>query len=181
VGFEHAPRTDEQTKQVNDALALLENPNQLFSFDGATCTATETMVENKADDEHDEEHDDHDEGHDDHDDEHDKDHDDHDDDHDKEHDDHDDDHDKEHDDHAEKDHDDEHHDDHGEDESTHSEVLVMYTFECDAANKLTNIDVELLDVWSGFEDLDVQLIGPGGQTLVELGQLNKRIDITQVQ
>lgn len=211
VGFEHAPRTDEQHAMVDDALGLINQPDQLFSFVGSECSVTETMLESGISEEHD--HDEgHEEGHDkDHDDgheeDHDKDHDDgHEEGHDKDHDDgHEEGHDKDHDDgHEEghdKDHDEDHeeghdkehdddghkddHDDHDahdeEGEDTHSSLLVSYAFDCTEASKLTAIDVTLLDVWSGFEDLDVQLIGPGGQALVELNQQQGRVDLTPVQ
>ena len=189
VGFEHAPSTDEQHELVDNALALLNQPEQLFTFNGGGCVADDIKVENgmasgdSHDDHHDEdahgdEHDDHhdEDGHGDkHDDHHDEDahgdkHDDH----------HDEDaHGDEHDDHHDEDaHGD--HDDHA-DEGTHSEVLATYTFNCTEVNQLAAIDVTLLKRWSGFEDLDVQLIGPGGQAAVELGQTKSLVDIKQVQ
>jgi len=210
VGFEHAPSTDEQKTLVNEALLLLNQPEQLFTFEGTNCTVTETAMENGLahDDHHDEDahgHDDHDDehGHDDHDDEHS--HDDHDDEKasDKHgHDDHDDEH--GHDDHHDEKASEEHsHDDHDDDEKTadghdhdhddhddehadsedgeHSSILVSYQFSCDNISQLSAIDVNLLNVWSNFEDLDVQLVGPGGQAAIELGQQNTRMDISQVQ
>ena len=173
VGFEHAPSTDEQHDLVDNAMALLNQPEQLFSFDGGGCVAGDATVESgmaSGDDEHA------------HDDDHDKDdhHDEdaHGDDHDKDdhHDEdaHGDDHDKD-DDHAHGDH-----DDHA-DEGTHAEVLATYTFNCTDVNQLAAIDVTFLKRWSGFEDLDVQLIGPGGQAAAELGQSESVVDITQVQ
>ncbi len=187
VGFEHAPSTDEQHELVDNALALLNQPDQLFSFNGGGCVADAITVENgmASGDSHDDHHDEdgHGDEHDKHDDHHDEDghgdeHDKHDDHHDE--DGHGDEHDK-HDDHHDDDaHGDEHHDDHA-DEGTHSEVLATYTFNCSEVNQLAAIDVTLLQRWSGFEDLDVQLIGPGGQSAVELGQTKSLVDITQVQ
>ena len=218
VGFEHAPSTDEQHDLVDNAMALLNQPEQLFSFDGGGCVAGDATVESgmaSGDDEHahDDDHDkddhhdedahgddhDKDDHHDEdaHGDDHDKDdhHDEdaHGDDHDKDdhHDEdaHGDDHDK--DDHHDEDaHGDDHnkdddhahgdHDDHA-DEGTHAEVLATYTFNCTDVNQLAAIDVTFLKRWSGFEDLDVQLIGPGGQAAAELGQSESVVDITQVQ
>ena len=214
VGFEHAPSTDEQHELVDNAMALLNQPEQLFSFDGGGCVADDATVESgmaSGDDDHHDEHahgDDHDkdddhhdedghgDDHDKHDDHHDEDghgddHDKHDDHHDK--DAHGDDHDKDDDHHDEHAHGDDHdkdddhhdkdahgHDDHA-DEGTHAEVLATYTFNCSEVNQLSAINVTLLKLWSGFEDLDVQLIGPGGQAAVELGQSESVVDITQVQ
>ena len=182
VGFEHAPSTDEQHELVDNAIALLNQPEQLFSFDGGGCVADDATVESgmaSGDDDHHDEHahgDDHDKDDDHHDEDgHGDDHDKHDDHHDE--DGHGDDHDK-HDDHHDKD---AHgHDDHA-DEGTHAEVLATYTFNCSEVNQLSAINVTLLNLWSGFEDLDVQLIGPGGQAAVELGQSESVVDITQVQ
>jgi len=183
VGFEHAPSTDEQHELVDNAMALLNKPEQLFSLDGGGCTVHDAVVESglaSGDDHHDEHGDDHDkeedEHHDDdaHGDEHDKEEDEHHDD-----DAHGDEHDKEEDEHHDGDaHGD--HDDHG-DEETHAEVLATYTFDCTDVNQLSAINVTFLEQWSGFEDLDVQLIGPGGQAALELGQSESLVDITQVQ
>ena len=208
VGFEHAPSTDEQHALVDDALALLNEPGRVFGFEGTECVVTETMVENNladGDDHHDDEHaeKDHDEEHheDAHDDEHaEKDHDEehHEDTHDDEHaeKDHDEEHHEEaHDDeHAEKDHDDEHHedahddkhsedghhDDHDAEGETHSSVLVSYSFECSDISKLNSIDVKLFETMTGFEELDVQMIGPGGQAAVELTEQNASVDVTPI-
>ena len=166
VGFEHKPRTEEQHKLYDDALALLNDPGQLLTFDGTNCSVTNVYLkdglaeggdhdDHHDDEHHDDEHDDeHAEGHDDeHKDEHDDDH--HDDKHDDEHaeghddehkDDHDDDHhdDKHDDEHAEG-HDDDH-DDH-EGESEHSSMLATYEFACEDSSKLSAIDVNLLNIW----------------------------------
>jgi len=231
VGFEHAPGNDEQQAMVDNALAQLNEPSGLFSFEGTSCTVADIDLENGLasadshddhhDDEHahgDEKHDDHDddahgdEEHDDHDDDahgdekhddHDDDahgdekHDDHDDDAhgDEKHDDHDDDAhgDEKHDDHDDDAHGDDKHDDHDDhdddahgdhddhDESTHSSLLATYSFNCDNVARLSAIDVKLLALWSGFEELDVQLIGPSGQAQEELTPGNSRLDISQVQ
>ena len=171
VGFEHAPGNSEQHKLVDNAMALLDQPDQLFSFSGGDCTVAEAMVESSLGDD-DDHHDDHDDDHKEHDDEHSEG--------EEHHDDHDDDH-KEHDDeHAEgKEHHD--HDDHDSDGETHSEVLATYTFNCSDIGSLSAIEATFMNVWSGFEDLDVQLIGPGGQSLVELNPEQTSIDTTQVQ
>ena len=174
VGFEHAPSTDEQHALIDDALDLLNQPKQLFTFNGVNCVANEIEIDSSLpdgdDDHHDghddhDDHDDHEDGHDDHKDEHD-DHDDHED----GHDDHDD-----HDDHEDA------HDDHDDEEGVHSSVLAVYSFACDDVAELASIDVKFLELWSGFDDLDVQLIGPGGQGAAELNPKNIRLDTTAIR
>ncbi|WP_213865253.1 zinc uptake protein ZrgA [Vibrio crassostreae] len=134
VGFEHAPETAEQKKVFEQAIAQLNKPDELFSFNNASCTLKFKSVTNTLEGDHDEHeghdhaehgHDDH-EGHDhaehDHDDHKDHDHAEHDhDDHEghnhaeHDHDDH-----KDHDhDHAEHDHDD--HKDHDHAEHDHDD------------------------------------------------------------
>jgi len=59
VGFEHAPSTDEQHELVDNAIALLNQPEQLFSFDGGGCVADDATVESgmaSGDDDHHDEH-----------------------------------------------------------------------------------------------------------------------------
>ena len=189
VGFEHAPSTDDQKALVEDALAKLNQPADLFKFQSSECSVAEVMVESTLEDEHHDDHDDeHTEGHDDHDDDHKDGHDDHDDDHAEGHDDdhdddhkdgHDDDHDDEHKD-GHDDHDDDHaegHDDH-EGEETHSEVLATYSFDCNG--QATGIDVKVFEIWSGFEELDVQMIGPGGTGSAEISASQSLLDVSGV-
>jgi hypothetical protein len=126
VGFEHAPETAEQERTLGDALALLENPDELFALPAeAGCTAEETVIETDltaADD----------------------------------------------DDHAE-DHD-EDHEDHDEHESgeIHAEFHARYAFRCDRPEQLSRISVWLFERFPGTERLQVQLLGPGGQTAATL-------------
>ena len=199
VGFEHKPGDDAQQALVDDALALLGDPEKLFSFSGGDCMVDAVSIESSMgedahrddhhdeDEHHDEKHDDHDkdghhdEKHDDHakDGHHDEKHDDHakDGHHDEKHDDHDKDghHDEKHDDHAEG----EHHDDHAEE--THASALVSYAYTCADASGLKKIDVNLFTAWSGMHEVTVQLIGPGGQSLTELSDEQPVLDITAVQ
>ena len=163
VGFEHAPGNDEQQAMVDNALAQLNEPSGLFSFEGTSCTVADIDLENglasadSHDDHHDDEHAHGDDKHDDHDDD-------------------------AHGDDKHDDHDDDAHGDHDDhDESTHSSLLATYSFNCDNVAQLSAIDVKLLALWSGFEELDVQLIGPSGQAQEELTPGNSRLDISQVQ
>jgi len=164
VGFEHAPRNDEQHALVNGSLELLNNPATLLAIEGGNCTLGDVTVESgmpeaEHDDAHDEDHD-HAEAEK-HDDEHDEGHD-----------------------HAEakkhdSTHDDEAHDEHSD--SEHATALATYSFACEDINQLESIDLVLFSIWSGFEELDVQLVGETGQVLLELDQQNTVLDITQVR
>lgn len=176
VGFEHQPRTDAQHALVDETLAQLNDPQALFVFEGTDCVATDTFIESglesgeHSEHDSDEHHDDEDEHHDDE----------HDEEHGDEH--HDEEHEAKHDDeHHDDEHEDEHHDEHKDDADTHASLLVSYSFNCDDVSQLQTIDVLMLDIWTGFEDLDVQLIGPGGQAALELNPEQSLIDVMQVQ
>ena len=187
VGFEHAPSTDEQHAMVDDALKLLNNPDSLFTFVDGECALEKVELENSMaedgdmhddehghDDEHKDEHHDGD-GHDDeHKDEH-HDGDGHDDEHKDEH------HDDEHKDEHKDSHKDEHHDDHDEGESSHSSVLAIYTYQCAQIGELDKIDLALFEHWSGLVDLDVQLVGNNGQTMLELNNQNTSLAVSEVR
>lgn len=208
VGFEHEPSTDEQKAQVDATMAQLRQPDQLFSFNGGSCAWTKVTVESTMahDEHHDDDHHDDKHAHDDHDDDKhaDGEHDHHDDKH--AHDEH---HDDKHadgehhndDKHAHDEHDDDHHDDkhadgerhddhdddkhaehdHDHDEGTHSSALVAYEYNCEDSGELQSIAINLFDVWSGFEELDVQMIGPGGQSAVELTAGQATVELSDVQ
>ena len=76
---------------------------------------------------------------------------------------------------------DEHHDDHAGDSDTHAGVFVAYVFTCDDVSKLDAISVNLMQRWSGFEEIAVQMIGPGGQALGTLNAQQSRLDLAQIQ
>tara|TARA_B100001057_G_scaffold497665_2_gene602419 strand:- start:4042 stop:4764 length:723 start_codon:yes stop_codon:yes gene_type:complete len=164
VGFEHAPETAEQKKVFEQAIAQLNKPDELFSFNNANCTLKFKSVSNTLEGDHDEHeghnhaehgHDDH-EGHDhaehDHDDHKDHDHAEHD------HDDH-----KDHD-HAEHDHDDheghDHHDHEGHDHSEggHGEFTVEYHYQCSDVAKLDTISTQWFSKFSNTEKMTVNLL-----------------------
>ena len=173
VGFEHTPGTAGQQALVDEALVLLNRPDQLFSFNGADCDVTETLLESGLTDSDDDHHEDEDHG-DKHGEKHDEGHDE----------DHGDEHAEKHGDERDDDHDDEHGDDHkvhGDEEESHASILATYSFNCSNIDKLDAIEVELLNIWSGFEDLDVQLIGPGGQAAQELSAQQTRLDVTPIR
>lgn len=180
VGFEHAPSTEAQHESVENSLEMLNRPDTLFSFVGANCgPGTVALLDNSmnSSEEHHEEHGKHDDAHGDgHHDEHDQKHDDA---HGEEH------HDEHGDGHSDDDasgHDDGHHDhdDHHEDEGSHSELRVSYEFACaDSWPEAVNID--LFASWAGFEEIDVQLAGPGGQTAAEVVPADPLIDLSKVR
>jgi len=167
VGFEHAPETAEQKKVFEQAIAQLNKPDELFSFNNANCTLKFKSVSNTLEGDHDEHeghdhaehnHDDH-EGHDhaehDHDDHKDHDHAEHD------HDDH-----KDHDhaEHAEHDHNDheghDHHDHEGHDHSEggHGEFTVEYHYQCSDVAKLDTISTQWFSKFSNTEKMTVNLL-----------------------
>ncbi|WP_116871604.1 zinc uptake protein ZrgA [Vibrio splendidus] len=156
VGFEHAPETAEQKKVFEQAIAQLNKPNELFSFNNANCTLKFKSVSNTLESDHDE-HEGHDhEGHDhakhDHDDHEGHDHAEHD------HDDH-----KDHD-HAEHDHDDheghDHHDHEGHDHSEggHGEFTVEYHYQCSDVAKLDTVNTQWFSKFSNTEKMTVNLL-----------------------
>ena len=76
--------------------------------------------------------------------------------------------------------DDEHEHDH-DSEPVHSAALVSYSYTCTEVADLTAIDIKLFALWSGFEDLDVQLAGPGGQSSAELNPDQTTLKLDSVQ
>ncbi len=163
VGFEHEPGTDEQYALVNEAWSLLNAPERLFTLNSGDCSVSEVRVESAMPiEQHDDEHKD-------------ADHDDHKDD-DHKH--------ADHDDHKDDDHKDaDHghsHDEH-QDEDTHTTALASYGYTCGDINQLSSIAVNVFRVWPGFEELNVQLIGPGGQTLLKLTADQSAINIEDIQ
>jgi len=172
VGFEHAPETAEQKKVFEQAIAQLNKPDELFSFNNANCTLKFKSVSNTLEGDHDEHeghdhaehgHDDHEghdhaeHGHDDHKDHEHNDHKDHD--HaEHDHDDH-----KDHD-HAEHDHDTheghDHHDHEGHDHSEggHGEFTVEYHYQCSDVAKLDTISTQWFSKFSNTEKMTVNLL-----------------------
>ncbi|WLQ12552.1 DUF2796 domain-containing protein [Hahella aquimaris] len=74
----------------------------------------------------------------------------------------------------------EHGDDEGEHdhhEDGHSDIDASYIFECGDSGKLTSVDVLLFKYFPGLKDLDVQVIGPKGQTALELNPEKHQINL----
>jgi len=139
VGFEHEPTNAEQEKLVKDALAVLQDVDQVFDWPAeAGCKAIEVEVETAMmEDEHHE----HDAaGHDEH-----------------------------------EDHD-EHHEGHEEhDEEVHSEFHATYVVQCKKPESMRFLDVNLFQPFPGTEEIQAQVVGPQGQTALELTSESARI------
>jgi len=67
------------------------------------------------------------------------------------------------------------------DEGAHSDVEAMYVYQCERAESLERITTSLFETFGSFEDIDVQLIGPGGQTGLELNAEQTVIDLGAVR
>ena len=163
LGFEHAPSTDEQRDAVASARALLES-GELFVPDAAAgCTLDSAEVEIALADEDAEHSDEH------HDDEHEEGHD------------------EEHGDEHAEDHDDEHADDHGDEhadheDAVHSDITAAYAYRCDEPAALDQVTTTLFGAFDGgFEDIDVQLAGPGGQSAAELSPQQTTIELEAIR
>ena len=52
---------------------------------------------------------------------------------------------------------------------------------CNDVTTLSEIEVNVTEIWPGFEELDVNIVGPAGQTLVELDAQNTTVDLSSVQ
>jgi hypothetical protein len=148
VGFEHAPETADQKKIFEQAIAQLNKPEELFSFNNANCTLKFKSVSNTLEGDHDEHegHDHAEHGHDDHEG---HDHAEHD------HDDH------EGHDHAEHDHDD--HKDHDHSEGGHGEFTVEYHYQCSDVAKLDTISTQWFSKFSNTEKMTVNLLTDNAQ------------------
>lgn len=149
VGFEHAANTKEDQQKVEHALSVLSEPSKLFGINGGKCHFIEPHMENPfslAENKYG--------GHDSH--ENDDSHTDND-----EHDEHEDHH--EHEAH-------EKHESHGEhaQQAEHREFVVEYNATCQLTNDIREIDFQLLKLFSGIEQLDVQYIYAGKQGSVSL-------------
>lgn len=150
VGFEHPAESDADKAAVQDAVHALEDATTLFVFPPeAACRLESAEVETSLLEHHDGHDEHHDEGHDDrHDDEHQED---------------------EHADHHEHEEGDEHHDE------THSEFEIRYGFHCDQPDRLDHIEVKVFERFPGAEEIDAQVIAPGGQTAQELTPASSRL------
>ncbi|MEF1170987.1 zinc uptake protein ZrgA [Vibrio sinaloensis] len=160
VGFEHAPKNDEQKKILADAVATLNQADSVFTLSSAAGCHVEhvavTHTLGKESDHHD--HDEH--KHDDHHDHEEHKHDEH---QDHDHDEH------KHDDHHDHDehkHDDHH--DHDHEHSGHGEFTVEYHYHCDNIAKLETIDTAWFKQFPATEALKVNVLTDTKQEALRL-------------
>ncbi|WP_192889478.1 zinc uptake protein ZrgA [Vibrio bathopelagicus] len=135
VGFEHAPETAEQKKVFEQAIAQLNKPEELFSFNNASCTLKFKSVTNTLEDDHDD-HEGHDHAEHDHD----------------GHEGHD---------HAEHDHDD--HEGHDHSEGGHGEFTVEYHYQCSDIAKLDTVNTQWFSKFSNTKSMTVNLLTDSAQ------------------
>ena len=187
LGFEHAPSTPEQRAALEAARAVLESAAPFTPDPAAGCSLEEVTVsldlpgedahdeEDHADDDHaDEAHADEghadeghaDEGHAD-------------------------------DTHAEEGHADEGHADEGHADAehsgeehagdervggaVHSDIRTGHVFACERPERLARVGTTLFDAFTGFEEIEVQLVGPGGQSAFELNPDRTLIELEPVR
>ncbi len=161
VGFEYEAETEEDRAAVDEAVATLARPLDLFVLpDAAACSVTQASAELEGDIDHDHDHE-HaaDEGHGDHD-------------HDHEHDEaaaHDHEHDHEHgEEHAEHDH---------EEGATHSEFHAEYTLTCGAPEALDQITFAYFDMFENARELEIQVITASGAQAFEVERDAPTLDL----
>ena len=164
VDFEHPARSDDDKAAIEDAKGRLSDPIGLFGIPAeASCTLVEVSVEpvgyglGMDDDDHDEHgHDEHaEDAHDDHDEHAGDAHDDHDEHAEDAHDDHE----------MDADHD---HDEHEGEKESHAEFHAEYRLQCDDPAAITSLTLTYFDVFSGAEELEVNLITDDGQSRQEV-------------
>lgn len=157
VGFEYEATSEADLAKIENALAVLADPAQLFSFpDAAKCSVTQASAELEGD-----------EGHDDHDDHGDEKHEDHDD---KAHDDHD------HDEHEDEKHDEDDHEDHA-DEASHTEFHAEFTMTCTVPNALTTLGFPYFGAFENALELEVQVVSANGAMAFEVERDAPTLDL----
>ncbi len=155
LGFEHEPSTKAQKQTLESSLALLNNYQNLLTFNAGSCQQVEAKIDSPFElDEHHGEHDHHGHeehaGHDDH-----HQHEEHGHDHHEEHAKHDDHHDhEEHDKHAGHD-DHDHHSEHGEHKETHSDFHAQYTLKCENTTAMSSADITAFKTFKRLENVQV--------------------------
>ncbi|MEL6572097.1 MAG: DUF2796 domain-containing protein [Pseudomonadota bacterium] len=147
VGFEYEASSDEDLAAIDQAIAALGAPLDLFVVNAeAGCTVTDATAELETEDDHDDHGDDHD---------------DHDDDHGEEHAEGEDDHDEEH---ADDDHD---HEEHAE-EASHTEFHAAYAMICDNPDALSDITFAYFDAFPNALEVEVQVLTASGAQAFEV-------------
>ena len=171
VGFEYEAETAEDRAAIDDAVAILAKPLNLFVLPTeAECSVVKASAALESEELH-EEHDHEEHAHDEHsDDEHDHDEHAHDEHSDDEHD---------HDEHAHDEHsDDEHdHDDHAEAEASHTEFHAEYTLTCGNTGALSELDFAYFDTFENSRELEVQIVTESGAQAFEVTRENPSLDL----
>ena len=86
-----------------------------------------------------------------------------------------------HEEHEGEEHEGEEHEEHDKHEGeSHSAVVASYVFDCVDMGKLDTLTVGLFEAWPGIDDIDVQLVGPTGQSAVELAPGSATLEIGSV-
>jgi hypothetical protein len=149
VGFEYAAESADDRAAVDNAVATLARPLDLFLLpEAAGCSVTQASASLESEDAHD----DHDEdGHDDHEDEHD------------------------HDEHAEDGHDD-HDEDHAS-EAGHTEFHAEYMLTCADPSAVANITFAYFDTFPNALEVEVQVISGAGATSFEVTRDAPMLDL----
>ena len=170
VGFEHAPKTDEQTALVQQAAVMLADPEKMFGLAAqAGCSISNVTVDSPdffkpsgggdhheqhgqtSHDGHHEDHDGHaDDGH-----------------HEEQHAEH---HDDEH-------HGEEHHDEH-HDEETHSEINATYEWECSSPSDLQSLELRFIDAFASAEQVNAQILTAKGAKVTTIAEGAKSVSLS---
>ena len=59
----------------------------------------------------------------------------------------------------------------------HSEFHTKYSYTCNTPHALVSIDINLFKHFPGIEEIDVQVVSDKGQSIVELGAENTRVEL----
>ena len=85
----------------------------------------------------------------------------------------------EHDDHSDHDDHDDHDEHKGHDEDAHKDVILQYEFACKNSNALSNVSVNLFELFGELSEIDATYLGPTTQRQVKLTAANSQMDISQ--
>ena len=158
VGFEHAPRDDQDREAVAAALAVLDDPGNLVLLQaGAACTVVELDVEWEMASTEEEEHErgeaaEHDAQADEHD--------------------------------AHGGHDADEHDAHDADqhdeqdgEEGHADASVAIRYHCDNPDRLNVLDITAFESFERLSEVEVRAVGPGGAVAESVERASPRVDL----
>ena len=158
VGFEYEAESAEDRAAIDEAVAVLAKPLDLFVLPSAAeCSVVQASAALESEDEHDdhdhEEHHDEDEEHA----EEEHDHDEHD-----------------HDEHAKDEHD---HDEHEEADASHTEFHAEYVLNCRSPDSLTGIEFAYFETFENARELEVQVVTAAGAQAFEVERDEPTLDL----